>query len=509
MPKKTLLPFLSAALLLLFIAAVPLASSSSPGLDFLYAKWGDQYTEVSAYPGLTTTITVFLRVDSLTVSGINAWLELPEPLTSPSGHNKSYAWYSGPAPEGTIIPLTFQVVIPPSAPTGDYRFELHMEYYWGKSEEDGYHTFKLTVGEPIYVDVTPITKHLEAGEIQSALFKISYHGEGTATISQLTVTSTAASIVDYNGTAPFTISDQAVISVELYVPPGVASVPIAVSFTYTSPGFLGSFSQSFGIPVFYKPTYIDVTPMADFLEGGRIQSVTFKLSYYGEGEVTVSDVAFSSATASIIDHNGTSLFTVKPDKPVYISVRLYVPPGAASAPITISFAYTSPTSSGTILQNFGLPVFCKPKVTISQVEATKIGTSTGLKVQVLNVGDGEAKYVSVEVKPLTEGLRFDRESMYIGSLASGEMATSLFKIESASKEQQEALIVVQYADSQGNWFNTTKPFSFEAEKTGEVEAEVSPAERTTLLAVMGGLSVGLFIVGFVLGRYLRWRHEAP
>ncbi len=507
MPKASFFPLLLIALLC--IAVIPLAHSNSPGLDFLYAKWGDEYTELTAYPGSTMTITVFLRVSSLTVSGINAWLELPEPLTSPSGHNKSYAWYSGPASEGTIIPLTFQVVIPPSAPTGTYEFELHMEYYWGKSEEDGYHTFKLTIGEPIYVDVTPLTKHLEAGEIQSALFKISYHGEGAATISQLTVTSTAASIVDYNGTAPFTIEDEAVISVELYVPPGVTSIPITISFTYTSPGFSGSFSQSFGIPVFYKPTYIDVTPMVDFVEGGKIQSVIFKLSYCGEGEVTVSDVAFTSPTASIIDHNGTSPFTVKPDKPAFISARLYVPPGATSAPLTISFTYTSPTSSGTISQSFGLPVFYKPKVTLSQVEATKIGTSTGLKIQVLNVGDGEARYVTVEVKPLTEGLSFDRVSMYIGSLASGEMATSLFKIESSPGGQQEALIVVKYADSQGNWFNATKSFSFEAEKTKEIEAKASPAERTTLLVVVGGLSVGLFIVGFVLGRYLRWRHEAP
>lgn len=128
-----------------------------------------------------------------------------------------------------------------------------------------------------------------------------------------------------------------------------------------------------------------------------------------------------------------------------------------------------------------------------------------IRGQLVNVGDYDAKYLTVYAQALGEGLTVENPTTYLGTLAAGE-GTSFLIYASAERIGKYGLkLSAKYYGPDMEWHETTEEISIEITGIAEEKEEITPIKYEEILPIIIGLPVVTLIIGFIMGRYTRWK----
>lgn len=508
------------SVMLVLILIGMLSLNHCPGVkglseDFLFinAKWGSEETDVIASPGSINVITVYITPTvSNGVKNIVAELTLPHPLKGLDGSEVVKTSYLTYVPKGQIIPLMFKVIIPANVSSGNYEFSLKINYTVlspALEERTWRVKFTLPITEKPSILVEMLSENLEKGTLQEVRFKITYLGSEYALI-HANLNSEVMSILDYEPKTSTLVHNSSTFTVnaKVYVPLEYQAslAPITLTISYETPQYSSTFTKTYLIPLVMPSEpdlYLEL--LNESIKRGTIQNVLFKITYKGTDKANVK-VDFNSEVLSILDYEPKETIQIGKEGSFYANVKIYCPLEVSTnmIPLLVTVIYETAQTSRTITKTYILPLKKTAEITIVELQPTISEGSIIVKGQLINIGDSEAKYITVYARSLTEGLKIDTPTTYLGSLSSGE-GVSFFVYATPSKPNTYDIeIQVKYYGPEAKWHTVLKNV------TVSYSEEIAPPKKTTeitseIVLLIVVLAVISLIIGIIIGRYMRWK----
>jgi len=261
----------------------------------------------------------------------------------------------------------------------------------------------------------------------------------------------------------------------------------------------------FSLPI-YGRTYVYTELLRDKLERGKTQNITFNVVYVGY-EAAELNIDFKSEILSVLDYEPKApILTDKPGS-FKVNAKVYCPPDvqANSLPITISVTYKTLQTTGTYTKTYIVPLVRKAEVAFTEVQYTTSGSSVIIRGQLVNVGDYDAKYLTVYAESLSEGLTIENPTTYLGTLAAGEGTSFLIYASAENSGKYGLKLSAKYYGPDMEWHETVEEINVEVKTIAEKEEKVSHVKYEELMPIIIGLPIVTLIIGFIMGRYTRWK----
>lgn len=296
------------------------------------------------------------------------------------------------------------------------------------------------------------------------------------------------------------------VIVPLNTPEGNYTFRLKIKYTILAPlPEERKWEVEFSLPISGR-TYVYTELLTEKLEKGKVQNINFNVVYVGNEPVELN-IDFQSDALSILDYEPKApILTDKPGS-FEASAKVYCPPDVQvnGLPITITVTYKTLQASGTYTKTYIIPLARKAEVVFTEVQYTTSGSSVIIRGQLVNVGDYDAKYLTVYAQALSEGLTIENPTTYLGTLAAGE-GTSFLIYASAERIGKYGLkLSAKYYGPDMEWHETTEEISIEITGIAEEKEKITPIKYEEILPIIIGLPVVTLIIGFIMGRYTRWK----
>jgi hypothetical protein len=473
------------------------SASNTTGFKVINVQWGTASTPVAAAPGdRNIPLTVTLQYTfANTATGIQGLLGLPSGFSLYNGSNIAFSSASGLFPSGSIIQLTFQMYLASNLTLGAYTFPLNIT--WSAS---GYaYVLNQTSDVTAYILGRPglyfstQSQALTPGELNTVPLTIYNNGTGPATSVSLTITSQMVGILNSLPTIQeIDAGANSQESLQIFVPLALAGsvVPLSVSSSYKDPyGNTGSTVQVVDLYTSAQSqARLTFAASNQTLIPGRTNNLTITVT--NSGTLSLSQLSTSITSQSqLVTVLGSFpyLASLAPGSFVNSEIGIYVAPGAANSPVSITltanFVQTSSGSTGSISQTLGFYAtnFKSPlsNITISVVPvntSVTAGREGQVDFLVRNAGNESAysPILSLAVaSPLAvvANSSFSYPSFVIQPGASLLYEAILTASPSSTPGIYSGTLSATYSDKQGD--QTTQPFSVGIRLVGEIDLVIT------------------------------------
>ena len=272
-----------------------------------------------------------------------------------------------------------------------------------------------------------------------------------------------------------------------------------------------SVSKSFGIEIRTSDAEISIisskTNPSEFYPGqeGMVTLVIKNLADSTLRDVTVNlDLSGTTTPFAPVDTTTSSKFkTMAAGETKTINYGVVATPDAASGiykvPVIITFS-DSTGASYTTNNIISLIVGGKPDI-LTNVEPENIflsGTTGDVRVNIINRGLVDIKYVTVKVTPTDDFELLTNDEIYVGNIDSDDFDSASFKIHTMPSFSGELAVPVIVSYMNAN----NKAFELKQDLTMRV---YTPNEARSLGLISGGSSTSIIIIVLVVVGYIGYR----
>jgi len=503
-------------LLALTAALAVEAAYAQSYFELIKASWGTSSSEAVVFPGEDASLTVLLRFKpderSDKAVSILAKLELPSPLRTVGGEPRGLSWASSMGAY-EIQAFTFNLHVPSNAKPGSYSFKLSLNYryvegdeYPGEEVKEVFY-FTLPIYERSELSIKPLTSYLVKGSSQEALFNLSCTGDAPLLVTSISASSTTASVVGVNLTAPTLIPSRSslAVGVKVYVPLTSTSVDLELKVSYMVYGLQRTATLQASFPAIEGVKPLSLAALDYEVVPDSINTLTLKLFNTQPKLLKEVVLRLSGEQLAVMGGSRVTVDEVPPLGERDVEVKVKPSAQADSYALKVEAEYLLGGEVYTDAFTLSFVKSARPKVSFSSIETSKAGGYVYVRGQVINLGRGPAQYVNVTIEA-PRGLKVERTSTYIGTLEPGEAASFLFTCQPEEPGTYLATLTSHYSDEGGAWYAETRQVQVFVEEAREVKA-AAPSLNELLLPLIA-LSVGLFISGLIIGRYTGGRREA-
>lgn len=261
----------------------------------------------------------------------------------------------------------------------------------------------------------------------------------------------------------------------------------------------------FNLPILGR-TFVYTELLTNTLEKGKIQNINFNITYIGNEPAEIN-VNFSSETLSILDYEPKK--PILTDKPFSFKAKtkIYCPLDVKTyaLPITITITYRTLQSVNTYSKTYMIPVSRKAKVEFTEIQPIVSDSTVTIRGQLVNVGDYDAKYLTVYATSPDKDLIIENPVTYIGTLTAGEGSSFLIYASTMKPGKYSINLLAKYYGPDMKWHETSEEVSIKVTGIAKKEEISTPLRYEEVLPVIIVFSAAMLIVGIIIGRYVRWK----
>ncbi|RLG76618.1 MAG: hypothetical protein DRO23_00260 [Thermoprotei archaeon] len=261
----------------------------------------------------------------------------------------------------------------------------------------------------------------------------------------------------------------------------------------------------FNLPILGR-TVVYAKLLTNTLEKGKIQGVNFNITYIGNEPAEIN-VDFRSETLSILDYEPKK--PILADKPYSFEAKakVYCPPDIKidALPITITITYRTLQSANTYSKTYMIPISRKAEVEFTEIQPIVSDNTVTIRGQLVNVGDYDAKYLTVYATSPDKDLAIENPITYIGTLTAGEGSNFLIYASTTKPGKYSISLSAKYYGPDMKWHEISEEINVEVTGIAKKEEISVPLRYEEVLPVIIALSVATLIVGIIIGRYTRWK----
>ncbi len=234
------------------------------------------------------------------------------------------------------------------------------------------------------------------------------------------------------------------------------------------------------------------------------QNITFYVQNLGTVPVRATLNAFSNELSIIAISPRTAI--LKPSEMVAIKTQVYCPTfkeNIETVKVGLEVKYSYEGKEKVVSETFQIPIVREASLKIVELQQTPSEDGAVIKGQIVNIGDAEAKYVTLTSKITKGNASVENPTVYLGSLNSGEGTNFFVYIKTLGANEAKVSLLIEFQQPNRVWSNITKEITVYFRKPALEKTQLTGIEFSELIIPLAGLVISIVAIVVVLIKYVR------